>query len=137
MAPFYGWGSTASRLESLRGGSLLFTTKLIEIPGTDFTDLGRMKGCFDLGATQWFWTRDPWIRNPAPWPLHHCSITLVAFVDNFEDISLLVLVQLLFTLNKSIVDFASIFKIALKFHVSSIDIEVIRTVFFYEEILSI
>ena len=27
MAPFYGWGSTASRLEPLRGGSLLFTTK--------------------------------------------------------------------------------------------------------------
>ena len=26
MAPFYGWGSTASRLEPLRGGSLLFTT---------------------------------------------------------------------------------------------------------------
>ena len=26
MAPFYGWISTASRLESLRGGSLLFTT---------------------------------------------------------------------------------------------------------------
>ena len=25
MAPFYGWGSTASRLEPLRGGSLLFT----------------------------------------------------------------------------------------------------------------
>ena len=24
MAPFYGWGSTASRLEPLRGGSLLF-----------------------------------------------------------------------------------------------------------------
>ena len=23
---FYGWGSTASRLEPLRGGSLLFTT---------------------------------------------------------------------------------------------------------------
>ena len=31
MAPFYGWGSTASRLEPLRGGSLLFTTN------TDFT----------------------------------------------------------------------------------------------------
>ena len=30
MAPFYGWGSTASRLEPLRGGSLLFTmTQLI------------------------------------------------------------------------------------------------------------
>ena len=28
MAPFYGWGSTASRLEPLRGGSLLFITKL-------------------------------------------------------------------------------------------------------------
>ena len=44
MAPFYGWGSTASRLEPLRGGSLLFTTKFPEIPGTHFTDLGRMKG---------------------------------------------------------------------------------------------
>ena len=36
MAPFYGWGSTASRLEPLRGGSLLFTTKFPEIPGTGF-----------------------------------------------------------------------------------------------------
>ena len=26
MAPFYGWGSTASGLEPLQGGSLLFTT---------------------------------------------------------------------------------------------------------------
>ena len=42
MAPFYGWGSTASRLEPLRG-SLLFTTKSPEIPGTHFIDLGRMK----------------------------------------------------------------------------------------------
>ena len=25
MAPFYGWGSTASKLPPLRGGSLLFT----------------------------------------------------------------------------------------------------------------
>ena len=31
---FYGWGSTASRLEPLRGGSLLFTTKFPEISGT-------------------------------------------------------------------------------------------------------
>ena len=45
MAPFYGWGSTASRLEPLRGGSLLFTTKFPKISGTHFTDLGRMKGC--------------------------------------------------------------------------------------------
>ena len=34
VAPFYGWSSTTSRLEPLRGGSLLFTTKLPEIPGT-------------------------------------------------------------------------------------------------------
>ena len=42
MAPFYGWGSTASWLEPPRGGSLLFTTKFPEISGTHFTDLGRM-----------------------------------------------------------------------------------------------
>ena len=43
MALFYGWGSTASRLEPLRGGSLLFITKFPEIPGTHFVDLERMK----------------------------------------------------------------------------------------------
>ena len=32
-----------------------------------------MKDWVDLGATQWFWTRDPWIGNPAPWPLGHFS----------------------------------------------------------------
>ena len=53
MAPFYGWGSTASRLEPLRGGSLLFTTKSPEIPGTHFIDLRRIKGWVDLRATQW------------------------------------------------------------------------------------
>ena len=66
MAPFYGWGSTASRLQPLRGGSLLFTIQFPEIPGTHFIDLGRIKGWFDLGATHWFWTRDFWIGNPAP-----------------------------------------------------------------------
>ena len=44
MAPFYGWSSTASRLQPLRGGSLLFTTQFPEIPGTHFIDLVRMKG---------------------------------------------------------------------------------------------
>ena len=43
MAPFYGWGSTTSRLEPLRGGSLLFTIEFPEIPGTHFVDLGRRK----------------------------------------------------------------------------------------------
>ena len=66
MAPFYGQGSTAqrleptregsllpttkfpeiptSRLEPPRGGSLLSTTRFPEIPGTHIIDLGRMKG---------------------------------------------------------------------------------------------
>ena len=44
MAPFYGWGSTASKLEPLQGGSLLFTSKFPEITGTHFIDFGRMKG---------------------------------------------------------------------------------------------
>ena len=44
MAPFYRWGSTASRLEPLRGGSLLFTTKFSEGTGTLFIDHGKMKG---------------------------------------------------------------------------------------------
>ena len=44
MAPFYGWGPTASRLQPLRGGSLLFTIQFPEISGTHFIDLGMMKG---------------------------------------------------------------------------------------------
>ena len=36
MAPFYGWGSTVSRLEPLQGGSLFFTIKFPEILGTHF-----------------------------------------------------------------------------------------------------
>ena len=42
MAPFYEWGSTASRLEPLRGGSLLFITTFPEIPGTHFLNLRKM-----------------------------------------------------------------------------------------------
>ena len=66
MTPFPGWGSTASRLEPLQGGRLLFTTKFPKIPGTHFIDPGRMKGWVNLGAIQWFWTRDSWIGNPVP-----------------------------------------------------------------------
>ena len=66
MAPFHGWGSTASRLEPLRGGHLLFTTKFTEIPGTHFIDLKKMKGRVDLGAIQWHLTQDSRIKNPAP-----------------------------------------------------------------------
>ena len=54
--------------KQLRGSSLLFTTKFPEIPGTHLIDLGSMKGWIGFGAIQcfWFWTRGPWIRNPAP-----------------------------------------------------------------------
>ena len=44
MASFYGWGSTALRLLPLRGCSLLFTSKFLDIPRTHFIDLVRMKG---------------------------------------------------------------------------------------------
>ena len=54
----YGWRSTASRLEPLRAGSLLFSAH--------FIDLRRINSWVDLGATQWFWARIPWIENPAP-----------------------------------------------------------------------
>ena len=40
--------------QPLQGGSLLFTIKFPEIPGTHLIDLGRMTGSVDLGATQWF-----------------------------------------------------------------------------------
>ena len=43
MAPFYGWGSTVSRLEPLEGDSLLFTTNFPETPGAHFINPGRMK----------------------------------------------------------------------------------------------
>ena len=36
MAPFHGWGSTASRLEPLRGGSLLF---IWLVKSTDFASI--------------------------------------------------------------------------------------------------
>ena len=34
MAPFYGWSSTASKLDPNREGSLLFTIKFPEIPSS-------------------------------------------------------------------------------------------------------
>ena len=49
--PFFGWRSTASRLEPLQGGSLRFTPNFPEIPGTHFIDLGRIKDLVDLETT--------------------------------------------------------------------------------------
>ena len=42
--PFLWMGSTASRLVPLPRGSLHFTTRFPDIPGTHFIDIGRMKG---------------------------------------------------------------------------------------------
>ena len=43
--PFLRMGFNCLKaIEPLRGGSLLFTIKLPEIPGTHLIDLGRMKG---------------------------------------------------------------------------------------------
>ena len=45
MPPFIdGVQGSASRLEPLQRGSLLFTTKFPEIPGIHFLDLGWMTG---------------------------------------------------------------------------------------------
>ena len=41
MAPFFRWGSTASKLEPLWRNSLLFTSKFPEATGTHFIDLER------------------------------------------------------------------------------------------------
>ena len=48
MAPFYEWSSTASRLQPLRGGSLLFTTQtfLVLIPGSQSICSANQLGCF-------------------------------------------------------------------------------------------
>ena len=44
MATLHGCGSTASRLDPLRGGSLHFPTKFPEILGTHLIDFAKMKG---------------------------------------------------------------------------------------------
>ena len=78
LAPFYGWRFNCLKAtEPLQEDSLLFTTKSPEIPGTHLIDLGMMKGWVDLGATQWSWTQDPWIRNPASQALGHIKKYLI------------------------------------------------------------
>ena len=67
----------------LRGGSLLFTTKFPEIPGTHLIDLRRMKGWVNLGVTQWFWTQNLWIWNQAPFKNLIKPIWIVIYFDWF------------------------------------------------------
>ena len=54
MAPFYGCGSAASKLEPLRGGSLLFTTKFPEISGIHFIDMEGWKADSSLEPSSGF-----------------------------------------------------------------------------------
>ena len=53
-------------VDSLRGDSLCFTTKVSGDSGIHLTDLWGMKGWVVFGAIQWFWTWEPWIGNPTP-----------------------------------------------------------------------
>ena len=56
---FYGWGSTISRLQS----NYEETVNFLPLSCQQFLVL-ILKGSIDLGATQWFWTGEPWIGNP-------------------------------------------------------------------------
>ena len=66
MAPFYGWGSPVSGLQSHRKKTVYFLPLSLGIHSTHVIELGRVKGWVDLGATQWFQTRNPRNMNPAP-----------------------------------------------------------------------
>ena len=44
MVSFHGRASTASKLEQLRGGSLLYNTKFLEIPDIHVINLESIKG---------------------------------------------------------------------------------------------
>ena len=86
--PFLWMGFNCLRLKPLRGGSLLFTIQFPQIPGTHFIDFRRMKGWVNLAATQWFWTRDSWIGNPAP-SILESQLNLNLWPDLCVDLSIL------------------------------------------------
>ena len=62
MASFHGLGSTAPRLEPLRGGSLPFTTKFPETPGAHFINLGSLKAESTLEPPSGFEHGTPGLR---------------------------------------------------------------------------
>ena len=66
MKPFYGGGSTVSRLPIHNDETNYF----LQLSFQDFLVLIRLtlegwKTGVNLGATQWFWTQELWIGNPA------------------------------------------------------------------------
>ena len=46
--------------EALPGDSFLFTIQFPRVTCNQLIDLKKMKSWVDLGATQWFWTREFW-----------------------------------------------------------------------------
>ena len=52
MAPFYGWGSIASRLQSHYEEAVYFLA--LSPQKFHLSNIDGMKGRVDLGATQWF-----------------------------------------------------------------------------------
>ena len=76
MAPFYGWGWTASRLQNHYEKAVYF----LLLSSQKFLVLiwSTSEG-WKADSTlihQVVWTSDPWIENPAPQPLGHCSIII-------------------------------------------------------------
>ena len=53
-------------IDPLQGGSLLFSTQSLEVPGTHLINLRMMKGWIKLGADHGFLAEDSWIGNAAP-----------------------------------------------------------------------
>ena len=75
LYPFLWMGFNCLKAtEPLQRNSLLFTTKIPEIPGTHLINLGRKKGW----VGQWFWTRTLGLGIQClktTWPLlHDCSV---------------------------------------------------------------
>ena len=73
--PFLWIGFSCFKVsEPPEGESLFFTIQFQGVSGVQLIDLNRKKDWVDPGATQWFWTQNPWIGNLAPYPLGRCSI---------------------------------------------------------------
>ena len=62
MAPFYGWSSTASRLQPLWGGSLLFTSQFPEILGILSLTYNKMPPPLLFWSSLWG-TEKPFIKD--------------------------------------------------------------------------
>ena len=63
---------------------LIFNTRSLGLPVAHLVDLRGKNGWDDLGAPQLFSTQDPWIGNPAPWPLGYCSFRLTHLLFKYE-----------------------------------------------------